>query len=273
VVDELKQIKRQQDFAQKHDQDHHASQTSQGSFEMLAGYVKEIAYCLYSAATRLFVTGSLLRRLIALVLDVTSSPIPSQQQIPKKRLESISSLVPAAVLFSAEKKEEQTSTKTLGCLLVQLVQQIPEAISHVHELKRTSNETGTDPSASDLEDTIIITIKGRRACLFLDALDECSVDFLEQLLPHIKRIQDQTDVGIVFTDRSNQSKQTWKQWFPSAIKIQMWAENGDIDAYAEMRLTKMANRTEHADHWLHDETSRAGVKSAIVEASGRMYVS
>jgi DNA polymerase III delta prime subunit len=273
IIDQLKQNKRQQDHDQKHDQGHLASQTSEGSFAKLVSYVKEIVYCLCSAATRLIVRSSLLQRLIALVLDVTYSPIPSQQQIPKERLESISSVLPIAVLFSAEKKEEQTSTKTLGFLLVQLVQQIPEAFSHVHGLYRTFKETGTDPPASDLEDTIITIIKGHPVCLFLDALDECSVDFLEELLPRIKRIQDQTEAGIVFTDRINQSKQTWKRCFPSAIMIPMWAENGDIDAYIEIRLTKMANRTERVDHWLYDETSRAGVKKVIVQASGRMYVS
>jgi energy-coupling factor transporter ATP-binding protein EcfA2 len=210
------------------------------------------------------------------VLDV-SRTTTTAQHTPEAQPNSVTSLVLAHVYFRLEDMKDQTVEMTLGSLLVQFVEQLPDAISPVQELYRQHNgstfSAETSPSAEDFRKTILLVLGDHRACVFLDGLDECGKAFLRELLPHIHYLQKQSGMGLVLTDRINQSKQTWFKFFPSATRIPLHADDGDVRAYVNMRLHTFAEQTTRSDHWICNETLRKAVTDTVAKASGGMYAS
>jgi hypothetical protein len=176
-------------------------------------------------------------------------------------------VVVASMFFSADQQDEQLPHKVLMLLLKELVDKIPGSIEHVRDLYMKNRNSTPAPEA--IADTLIAVLgKESKACIFLDALDEYYGD-LPVLLEQLKRVQEQSKIGIIMTDRIDTRKQQWIYRFPHAHSQILRAYEADVQAFMEIRLSSQGNISEQYA-WARDRTVRNKVKGVISLASGGM---
>lgn len=180
-------------------------------------------------------------------------------------------VVVASVFFDAkpistgsnDSLSEHAPHKVLMYLVQQFLDKIEDSEEDVEKLcQRCENMA---PTLAHIRDTLISMLqKVERACIFIDALDECLQEHLQGLLPTLKCIQDKAKIGLVFSDRVGISR--WRSHFPHAKTFQLSADPKDVSAYLEKRCIHLKDLQD----WWNDGRLQNEVTSVISKASGGM---
>ncbi|KAJ7600104.1 ankyrin repeat-containing domain protein [Mycena floridula] len=165
------------------------------------------------------------------------------------------------------RKAEQTSMQLLGSILKQLVERRPVISQHLLSLYRTHSSCKTIPTFPELMDALRTELQSyTRACLIVDALDECSDEarnlFLSKESPAgLRSFADQ----LLMTSRNMPSiAHALKLQSESTIHIQAHVE--DLQTYIQGCLVgvKRLNRLVKENRSLQDNI----IKVVISKAAG-----
>ncbi|KAK8043704.1 hypothetical protein PG993_006134 [Apiospora rasikravindrae] len=122
--------------------------------------------------------------------------------------------------------------KILMSIFEQLIDQIDGGLRIAEDLRQRM--LGNRPSPTDVSEAIITMLhKAPRACIFLDAVDECTPTHLVGMIGVLQHIQKETQIGIVMSDRVGSSDWTSNRASKGSlalpnqdiIQLQAWEAN------------------------------------------------
>jgi hypothetical protein len=176
----------------------------------------------------------------------------------------------AFVSYDSTKPDQHQPTKIMMSLLLQLIKQIPDAHevgAHLHKRELT----GSNPDFTDIVDAIIkIVARTKAACIIIDALDECAEGIkgdIARTLVEIKRIQAETAVGVVFSQRlTGTDDKPLGAWaiFKDASRFILEAEATTIRYYVQLRLKPFA----YTYNWENKDIVSKKIENVVVQSCG-----
>lgn len=187
--------------------------------------------------------------------------------------QSLQNAVIASVFFRADvqisENPDQYPFRVLMLLLHQFVKCIPGRIDHVRSLYE--KHPNSMPPAKAIADTMIRVLNGDvKACIFLDALDECYPPYLADLMEQIERVQRRTMIGLFMTDRIEASVRTSpsRKSTVEPITKTLRSMKSDMTQYLDNRMEKLEGSRLYK--WVQQPRLRKKCKDVIIKASGDM---
>lgn len=180
--------------------------------------------------------------------------------------QATANVVVASIFFKAEIHAKEDAQGVLMCLLQQLVEKVPGALNDVRQLAQEHQNIG--PTAKDIADTTISVLKKTtKACFFLDALDEHNSNHAFATMKHIARVQYESKVGLVITDR--EGNKNWHSHFkqPNAAFETLLSDDGDIATYLDEQVSSF---DEKDSSLTPSKETCERAKETIQRASGNM---
>lgn len=209
------------------------------------------------------------------LLSMLSLFLKSKQQNSHKRWKGDSQrqawqdVVVASVFLDSGNTANHLPEGILTLLLEQFVEKIPGSMVHVRTLIQQNQNS--KPSAEAIANTIIMILrKTPRACIFVDALDECNSLHITQILRQIARVQRQSNAGVVMSQRGGTVK--WQAHFDDQRigTLNTVPDKDDITRYLEKQLSSSLLEDSEQYAWIQQEKVCDKVKNAIINASGNM---
>jgi hypothetical protein len=177
-------------------------------------------------------------------------------------------IVTVDVYFKATERDQHSPSRVLMLILQSLVRAMPEHIKLVQELQKQF--PNSKPAPEHIAKTIVQVLEGdRQICIFLDGLDECDPGSLPIILKTLKRIQKNSRIGLVLTERSETGR--WREYFTVDCLHSLEANRDDMKAYLQHRFKKLVAANPNRYGWIiQDESLYADAVDRILESSGRM---
>jgi len=193
--------------------------------------------------------------------DVTNdAPKQVKYQHSSDQLEE--NVVIASIFFRCN--EKQVPEKVLMLFLAQLVRKTtPRGIDHA--VKMFSKHNNTMPPLESITETIVDVLKETpRACIFVDAIDECDPEVLSVVLQNVKLAQSRTNTGVVLSTQSSY-RSTWEKHFPGAEPMEVRGHPNDIGKFLDVEITDL-----NTPDWFKEAETRKKIKKIIVDSSHGM---
>jgi hypothetical protein len=159
-------------------------------------------------------------------------------------------IVTGHIFFSTQHKFKIEAQSILMHLLGTFYNGASHILDELEQLHASTPKAATSmiPDSPNIREIVgtLITILERvdKACIFIDALDECTdKDQLHEVLLAIEEVQAKTGVGLVMTDRSGGSP-LWRKVYQgneNCVVRKIEADKLDIEAFIRSSFRKRFN--------------------------------
>jgi hypothetical protein len=150
-------------------------------------------------------------------------------------------LVSASIFFRTPKRvsvDEHHPSKILLYLLQVISKQVPGSADLVKKLFESQHGDG-QPLPSTIRRTLsAVLLKTQRACILIDAIDECAAMYLSGVLHEFQLLQDNTRIGLVITDSMDVTRKDLKDKFENAKFRVIEADPEDLGKYLRNRCPR-----------------------------------